>query len=74
MLNRQFIKRSNSMARVGAIKRQKLTIGTIALAWFVILGFRVSQSAQAPAQQGELPEVRVALAFFHRWSWNKTGH
>jgi polar amino acid transport system substrate-binding protein len=60
-MNRQFIKHSNSMARVGTIKRQKLTIGTIALAWFVILGYRVSLSAQAPAQQGELPEVRVAV-------------
>ena len=39
----------------------KLTIGTIALALFVILGSLVPLSAQAPAQQGEIPELRVAV-------------
>jgi polar amino acid transport system substrate-binding protein len=60
-MNRPFIKRSNSMPRDGAIKRKKLTIGTITLVWFVTLGFLIPLSAQAPTQRGELPEVRVAV-------------
>jgi len=60
-MNRPFMKHSNSMARDGAMKRKTLSIGAIALALFVILGFLVPLSAQAPTQQGELQEVRVAV-------------
>ena len=49
------------MACDGTIKREKLTIGSIALALFVIVGFLIPLSAQAPAKQGEVPELRVAV-------------
>ena len=57
-------KLSNSSKRVasdGQTKRETLEIGAIALALFVILGFLVPLSAQAPAKQGEVPEILVAV-------------
>ncbi|MGB9009324.1 MAG: transporter substrate-binding domain-containing protein [Candidatus Acidiferrales bacterium] len=39
----------------------KLTIGTIGLSLLVILGFLVPVLAQAPAKEGEVPELRVAV-------------
>ena len=43
------------------IKRKKLIISSIALALFVIVGSLIPLSAQAPAKQGEIPELRVAV-------------
>ena len=45
----------------GKIKCKTLKIGTSALALFVVLGFLVPLSAQAPAKQGQVPELRVAV-------------
>jgi polar amino acid transport system substrate-binding protein len=61
MMNRAFVKHSKSVLCGGAMKRKQLTIGTIASAWVVILGFLVPLSAQGPTQQGDGPEVRVAV-------------
>jgi len=61
MMNRAFVKRSKSMVCGGAMKRKQLTVATIAVALCLVLGFLIPLSAQAPAQQGELPEVRVAV-------------
>jgi polar amino acid transport system substrate-binding protein len=63
-MNRGLIKRTKSVVCDGAMKHKNLTIGTIALPLFVILGFLVPVSGQAPPQQGELPEVRVAVNIF----------
>jgi polar amino acid transport system substrate-binding protein len=52
---------SNSTACDGTIKRKKLTLGTIALVLSVIFGSLVPLSAQAPAKQGEVMELRVAV-------------
>ncbi len=60
-MNRGLVDRSKSMAGDGAIQRKKLTIGTIALALVVILSSLVPLLAQAPAKQGEVPELRVAV-------------
>ncbi len=50
-----------SVACDGTNPSVKFTIRTIALALFVILGSLVPLSAQAPAQQGEVTEIRVAV-------------
>lgn len=47
--------------RLDRKKEIKLKIGAIALALPMILGFLVSPSAQPPAQQAEIPEIRVAV-------------
>ena len=64
-MNKGFINGSKSMACGGALQRKKLTIGTIALALFVILGSPLF--AQAPAlQQQPSPSQRKGRWRFHR--------
>ena len=62
-MNRGLINDSKSMAWGGAFQRKKLTIGTIALALFVILGSPLvaQASSSAASAQSEIPEIRVAV-------------
>ena len=52
-MNRGLINDSTSMAWGGALQGKKLTIGTLALALFVILGSPLFAQASAPQQQPE---------------------
>ena len=69
-MNRKLSNSSKRVASDGQTKRETLEIGAIALALFVILGFLVPLSAQAPAKQGEVPEILVAVT---SWSTHRCG-